>query len=140
VLNAHRLSTGIRALDHAVENLYQPYMIPPPKHLCYGAIVDLFKYLPQSRADPNDIHARQKLQVASWMSESLAGEIWTIIQVNSDMNVVKPLPMMNFLSSGAGYTSHVIGHRLGATYGIPHGITSVGLVAMIDTTRGSTKI
>jgi hypothetical protein len=48
-------------------------------------------------------------------------------------------PIMTFLSSSTGYTSDVIGHRLGATYGIPHGITSVGLVAMIDTTRG-TKI
>lgn len=68
VLNGHRLSTGIRALDHAVEQLYRPFVIPPLKHLCYAAIVDLFKYLPQSRADPNDIHVRQKLQVASWMS------------------------------------------------------------------------
>jgi alcohol dehydrogenase class IV len=68
VLNVLRLSTGIRALDHAVENLCQPFEIPPLKHLCYGAIVDLFNYLPQSKADPNDIHARQKLQVASWMS------------------------------------------------------------------------
>ena len=68
MLNAYRLSTGIRALDHAVENLYQPFMVPPMKHLCHAAIVDLFKYLPHSKADPNDIHARQKLQVASWMS------------------------------------------------------------------------
>jgi alcohol dehydrogenase class IV len=68
VLIAHRLSTGIRALDHAVESLYGPSVIPPMKHLCYGAIVDLFKYLPESKADPNDIHARQKLQVAAWMS------------------------------------------------------------------------
>ena len=68
VLNAHRLSTGIRALDHAVGFLDQPFVIPPMKYLRYGAIVDLFKYLPQSKADPNDIHARQKLQVAAWMS------------------------------------------------------------------------
>ena len=68
VLNRHRLSTGIRALDHAVEQLYRPFVIPPLKQLCYGAIVDLFKYLPQSKADPSDIHAREKLQVASWMS------------------------------------------------------------------------
>ena len=68
VLNERRLSTGMRALDHAVEQLYRPFVIPPLKHLGYGAIADLFKYLPQSKADPNDIHARQKLQVASWMS------------------------------------------------------------------------
>jgi hypothetical protein len=55
------------------------------------------------------------------------------------MNVAMSLPIMNFLSSGTEYTSHVIGLRLGATCGIPHGITSVGLVAMIYTTRG-TKI
>jgi alcohol dehydrogenase class IV len=59
--------------------------------------------------------------------------------VNNDMNVAMPLPIVKFLSNGAGYISHRIGHRLGATYGIPHGITSVGLVAMIDTTR-RTKI
>ena len=64
----HRLSTGMRAVDHAVENLYGPSVIPPMKHLGYGAIVDLFEYLPQSKADPNDVHARQKLQVAAWMS------------------------------------------------------------------------
>jgi Iron-containing alcohol dehydrogenase len=64
----NRLSTGIRALDHAVETLYRPSIVPPLKILCYGAIVDLFKYLPMSKADPNDIHARQKLQVAAWMS------------------------------------------------------------------------
>ena len=72
------------------------------------------------------------------MDESLAGEIWTI-RVNNDMNVAMSFPIMKFLSSGTGYTSHVIGHRLGATYGIPHGITSVGLAAMMDKTRG-TKI
>ena len=66
------------------------------------------------------------------MDESLAREIWTI-RVNNDMNVAMPLPIVKFLSSGAGYISHRIGHRLGATYGIPHGITSVGLVAIIDT-------
>ncbi|KAF8482778.1 iron-containing alcohol dehydrogenase [Russula ochroleuca] len=95
------LSTGIRALDHAVENLYRPFVIPPLKYLCYGAIVDLFKYLPQSKADPNDIHARQKLQVAAWMS------LWPREGQYSALGL-----------------SHALGHRLGATYGIPHGITS----------------
>ncbi|KAI0712977.1 hypothetical protein C8T65DRAFT_717920 [Cerioporus squamosus] len=86
------LSTGIRALDHAVENLYRPLAPPPIKHLCYGAIADLFKYLPISKANPQDIVARQKLQIASWMS------LW-------------PVKLSKF-------------RCLGATYGIPHGITS----------------
>lgn len=83
-----RLSTGIRALDHAVgesgfndiiyavlttsllslENLYRPLLSHPQKVLCYAALADLFKYLPESKADPRSVDARQRLQVASWMS------------------------------------------------------------------------
>lgn len=83
------LSTGLRALDHAVgehwhvpaqlsicktaliyttENLYRPLVPPPIKHLCYAALADLFTYLPKSKADPQDVSVRQKLQIASWMS------------------------------------------------------------------------
>jgi hypothetical protein len=44
-------------------------LIPPPiKFLCYAAIADLFKYLPESKANPQDVVARQKLQLAAWMS------------------------------------------------------------------------
>ena len=50
------------------ENLYRPVVPIPLKYLCYGAIRDLFKYLPLSKADPRDLVARQRLQVAAWMS------------------------------------------------------------------------
>lgn len=83
-----RLSTGLRAFDHAVgkfrpsaqakfnisafslppESLYRPSAIPPIKVLCYAAIVDLFKYLPMSKEQPNDLDIRQKLLIAAWMS------------------------------------------------------------------------
>ncbi|KAI0745044.1 alcohol dehydrogenase IV [Earliella scabrosa] len=96
------LSTGLRALDHAVENLYRPFVPPPLKHLCYAALADLFTYLPKSKADPTDIEARQKLQIASWMS------LW-------------PLRLEKYSALGL---SHALGHKLGARYGIPHGITS----------------
>ncbi|CCM05008.1 uncharacterized protein FIBRA_07207 [Fibroporia radiculosa] len=96
------LSTGMRAVDHAVENLYRPLVPPPIKHLCYAALVDLFKYLPQSKANPKAIDIRQKLQVASWMS------LW---------------PMKQEKYSALGL-SHALGHKLGAAYSIPHGITS----------------
>ncbi|KAK0185847.1 alcohol dehydrogenase IV [Armillaria mellea] len=62
------LSTGIRALDHAVENLYRPGVAFPVKVLCNSAIADLFTYLPASKANPQDVEARQRLQLASWMS------------------------------------------------------------------------
>ncbi len=80
-----RLSTGIRALDHSVggssiiicrerltplssENLYRPLVPHPVKILCYAAMADLFKYLRESKVDPQSVEIRQKLQVAAWMS------------------------------------------------------------------------
>ena len=50
------------------ENLYRPLVPPPIKHLCYAALADLFKYLPESKANPQAVDIRQKLQIASWMS------------------------------------------------------------------------
>ncbi|TFY64695.1 hypothetical protein EVG20_g5863 [Dentipellis fragilis] len=96
------LSTGIRAVDHATENLYRPLVTPPMKVLCYQALHDLFEYLPKSKADPSDIQARQKLQIASWMS------LW-------------PMKLERYSALGL---SHALGHKLGAAYSIPHGITS----------------
>ncbi|PCH43472.1 alcohol dehydrogenase IV [Wolfiporia cocos MD-104 SS10] len=96
------LSTGMRAVDHAVESLYRPLVPPPLKYLCYAALADLFKYLPQSKANPKAVDIRQKLQLASWMS------LW-------------PLKLERYSALGL---SHSLGHKLGATYSIPHGITS----------------
>ncbi|KAH9056577.1 alcohol dehydrogenase IV [Lactarius vividus] len=110
------LSTGIRALDHAVESLYRPFVVPPVKVLCHAAIADLFKYLPKSKADPNDIHVRQKLQMAAWMS------LW-------------PARMEKYSAIGL---SHALGHKLGATYSIPHGFTSC--VTLAPTVRLEAKI
>jgi len=96
------LSTGMRALDHAVENLYRPLVPPPIKYMCYGALADLFKYLPLSKENPQAIDIRQKLQLASWMS------LW-------------PMTLERYSAVGL---SHALGHKLGAAYGIPHGITT----------------
>lgn len=96
------LSTGLRALDHAVENLYRPLVTPPIKALCYQALRDLFENLPKSKANPQDVAVRQKLQLASWMS------LW-------------PMKLEKYSALGL---SHALGHKLGAAYGIPHGITS----------------
>ncbi|KAK7005866.1 alcohol dehydrogenase IV [Favolaschia claudopus] len=93
---------GIRALDHSVESLYRPSVSHPVKILCYAAMADLFKYLPISKADPDNVEARQRLLMAAWMS------LW---------------PMKWEKWSAAGL-SHALGHRLGAKYNIPHGITS----------------
>ncbi len=99
------LSSGIRALDHAVETLYAP---GPDGHigthpvsdvLALEAIRLLFLHLPRSQEQPHDLAARTQLQLAAWMS--FFGE------VNTPMGL-----------------SHNLGRAMGATYHVPHGITS----------------
>ncbi|OSS55167.1 hypothetical protein B5807_00815 [Epicoccum nigrum] len=95
------LSTGMRALDHAVELMYHPLASEiPTKRLCLEAIKDLFTYLPQSKANPNNAEIRTKLFLACYAS------------------------LFPFLFIGGVGLSHSIGHAIGATYAIPHGITS----------------
>jgi len=110
------LSTGIRALDHAVENLYRPLVADPLKRLCYAALQDLFKYLPLSKANPQDVGTRQKLQLAAWMS------LW-------------PAKREKYSALGL---SHALGHKLGARYGIPHGITSCLTLARVVELKAET--
>jgi maleylacetate reductase len=93
------LSSGIRALDHAVETLYAPGIHPINDILALEAIRKLFTYLPRCQAHPDDLETRTELQLAAWMS--FFGE------VNTPMGL-----------------SHNLGRRIGASYDIPHGITS----------------
>lgn len=72
----------------------------PTKRMALEAIKDLFTYLPQSKANPNDAEVRTKLFIACYSS------------------------LFPFLYTGGVGLSHSIGHAIGATYSIPHGITS----------------
>lgn len=72
----------------------------PTKRLCLEAIKDLFTYLPFSKANPDDAEIRSKLFLACYAS------------------------LFPFLFSGGVGLSHSIGHAIGASYAIPHGITS----------------
>lgn len=93
------LSSGIRALDHAVETMYSPGFHPLSYVLALQAIQDLFTYLPRSKEDPADLEARLNLQLAAWMS------------------FFAPLSVPMGLS-------HRIGRTIGASYEVPHGYTS----------------
>ncbi len=95
------LSSGIRSLDHAVETLYAPGYHPVNDLLALQAIRDLFVYLPQTLDKPEDLAARQSCQQAAWMSYFAPAAA----------------------ASYAGL-SHTIGKRIGATYEVPHGVTS----------------
>lgn len=105
LVSCHLISVSFSSLFNiCLENLYRIGTPLPIHALCYAAIKDLFTYLPQSRERPEDVEVRQKLQIAAWMS------LWPL-------QMEKP--------TGLGL-SHSLGHKLGATYGIGHGITSVG--------------
>src|ERR687894_2590060 len=93
------LSTGIRALDHAVEGfLYGgPHPIKDVTYLEGGS--RLVRLLPRSRSHPDDLEARAGLQVAAWLAY--------FGPLNTPMGL-----------------SHELGRRIGATYDVPHGVTS----------------
>lgn len=93
------LSTGVRALDHAVETLCST---SPEAFADAGAIeaIGLLRAsLPRTVADPSDLEARLDSQIGVW--QACMG--------------------LNRVPYGA---SHGIGHQLGAVAGVPHGYTS----------------
>ena len=94
------LSTGIRAVDHAVEDLCSTGSQPMSDGASLHALRLLSRGLRASKADPTDLPARLDCQLGAWMS--MAGS-------------------QNGVPKGA---SHGIGHVLGGTAGVPHGYTS----------------
>jgi maleylacetate reductase len=94
------LSTGIRAVDHAVEDICSPECQPISEGASYHALKLLGRGLLGVKADPLDLDARLECQLGAWMS-----------MVGSQTGVPK----------GA---SHGIGHVLGGTADVPHGYTS----------------
>ncbi|HET7467510.1 MAG TPA: iron-containing alcohol dehydrogenase [Candidatus Dormibacteraeota bacterium] len=93
------LSTGIRALDHAVEGCLAEGEHPFNDVMALEAIRRLFDSLPRAKADPRNLEVRQENQLAAWFSFTLPG-------------------------ASASGLSHVMGKQIGARHGIPHGVTS----------------
>jgi maleylacetate reductase len=94
------LSTGIRAVDHAVEDICSPQCQPISEGASVQALKLLGRGLAGVKADGMDMEARLDCQLGAWLS-----------MVGSQTGVPK----------GA---SHGIGHVLGGTAHVPHGYTS----------------
>lgn len=94
------LSTGLRAIDHAIETWCAPRAAPYGDATALYAAKLLAAALPRTRQAPGDVDARLSCQIGAWMS----------IQ-GATVGV----------SHGA---SHGIGHALSAVTGMSHGITS----------------
>jgi alcohol dehydrogenase class IV len=93
------LSTGIRALDHAVEGLLYGGEHPITDVTGAEGAHRLVACLPRSREEPEDVEVRGELQVAAWLAY--------FGPFNTPMGL-----------------SHGLGRRIGASYGVPHGYTS----------------
>lgn len=93
------LSTGIRALDHAVEGFLAEGEHPFNDVMALESIRRLFDSLPRAKAVADDVGVRTENQLAAWFSFTLPG------------------------ASAAGL-SHTMGKQIGARHGIPHGVTS----------------
>lgn len=93
------LSTGIRALDHAVEGFLAEGDHPFSDVMALDAIRRLFTTLPRAREAPEDVDVRTENQLAAWFSFTLPG-------------------------ASASGLSHTMGKQIGARHGIPHGVTS----------------
>ncbi len=93
------LSTGMRAMDHAVESQYQPYASEVPwRALSSWAVSTLFECLPKAKAShPNDEDVVTRLLLAAFASLGFRGK-----KVKGGMGL-----------------SHTMGHALGSPYGIP---------------------
>jgi alcohol dehydrogenase class IV len=100
------LSTGIRALDHAVEGILADGEHPFSDVMSLEGIRRLFKSLPLAKATPDDVNVRTDNQLAAWFSYTLPG-------------------------ASASGLSHMMGKQIGARHDIPHGVTSCLLLAHV---------
>jgi maleylacetate reductase len=94
------LSTGMRAVDHAVEGYCAARTAPLAEATCLRAMQMLAASLPAIKRDPGDMAARLDAQLGMWLSRFVT---------------------MAAIPYGA---SHGLGYLLGAFKGVPHGITS----------------
>lgn len=100
------LSTGIRAIDHAVESICSLDAQPLTDATCLRALTLLSRGLVVNKAEPGDLAERLNCQTGAWLAAT----------------------GINRVTFGA---SHGIGHVLGAALGVPHGITSCVLLPAV---------
>jgi len=93
------LSTGVRAVDHAVETICSRRPQPFTDATCLHALTMLDASLRRNKQESLDLEARLQSQLGVWLASTGLGRVeW-----------------------GA---SHGIGHQLGAVADVPHGHTS----------------
>src|SRR5690606_9247441 len=95
------LSSGVRAIDHCIEGICSNRSNLINDSYAIQALKLLFQNLRRTKYCPTDLEARQLCQYAVWMS------------------------MASFSHHGMAMgVSHAIGHVLGGSFDVPHGVTS----------------
>lgn len=108
------LSTGIRALDHAVETIYHPNSSEVPwKALASASIQTLFEHLPTVAKTSNSEDHGNNYENSALDSEYDD----TLVHLHLAAWAAAGLRGSNF-GGGMGL-SHSLGHALGSPYGIP---------------------
>jgi maleylacetate reductase len=94
------LSSGIRAMDHAVEGICSARCHPFAQVLAERGIAQLASGLKGNLVATDDLVSRGESQFAAWYAS---------------------VPLSSGVTMGA---SHAIGHALGGIFDVPHGLTS----------------
>ena len=94
------LSSGVRAIDHAVETLCSLDANDYTDGTSLQALRSLGDGLARVKADPGDLEARLRCQMGAWLS------------------------MVGIVAGTRLGASHAIGHILGGSANVPHGYTS----------------
>jgi maleylacetate reductase len=94
------LSSGVRAVDHAVETFLSIDANDYTDGTALQALRTLGTGLPAVKADANDLEARLRCMIGAWLS------------------------MVGIVSGTRLGASHAIGHILGGSANVPHGHTS----------------
>jgi maleylacetate reductase len=94
------LSSGVRAVDHAVETLLSLDANDYTDGTALQALRVLGDALPRVKANPHDLDARLRCMMGAWLS------------------------MVGIVSGTRLGASHAIGHILGGSANVPHGHTS----------------
>ena len=97
-------ATGIRSVDHAVENYCNARASPATEALSLQGLRLLYRALPAIKRDAAALAPRQQAQLGMWQAIA---------------------PSASGVPTGA---SHGIGYALGASFGVPHGHTSCVLL------------
>ena len=100
------LSSGIMAIDHAVEVLCGSPAHAVGDAIKLSALSTLFTYLPRSRRDPDDLEVRLQCQLGAWLADH------------------SPLRTQSLRSTPPALPSHALAYELAALCRLPYGVSA----------------